>query len=175
MTQNNPTKRLVLAAFFLALALLLPIIIGQIPEIGSMLSPMHIPVYLCGFICGPFWGLAVGLVAPLLKTAIWGVPAIVTSMAMAVELATYGAVAGVLYKLMPHNTISLYLSLLGAMVAGRIGFGVAMYIILGIQGGGYTMAAFLTSALFGAVPGIIAHFILVPGVMVALRRTGMRV
>ena len=66
MKNNNITVRtVVFAAAFLALALMLPFLTGQIPQIGSMLSPMHIPVLLCGFVCGWPWGLAVGVVAAL--------------------------------------------------------------------------------------------------------------
>ena len=43
-------RKLTYAALFLAIAMVLPFLTGQIPEIGSMLSPMHIPVLLCGFI-----------------------------------------------------------------------------------------------------------------------------
>ena len=46
------TRKLTYAALFLALAMVLPFLTAQIPEIGSMLSPMHIPVLLCGFLCG---------------------------------------------------------------------------------------------------------------------------
>ena len=70
--KNN--KKLVLSALFLAIALVLPFLTGQIPEIGSMLCPMHIPVLLCGFFCGWQYGLAVGFVAPLLRSFLFGVP-----------------------------------------------------------------------------------------------------
>ena len=67
MNNRNKILRLVFAAMFLALAYVMPFLTGQIPEIGSMLCPMHIPVLLCGFICGWPWGLLVGLIAPLLR------------------------------------------------------------------------------------------------------------
>ena len=70
----NRLRRLVYSALFLALALLLPFLTGQIPQIGSALNPMHIPVLLCGFVCGWPWGLAVGLIAPLLRHLLFGMP-----------------------------------------------------------------------------------------------------
>lgn len=174
MRRTNPTKKLVLSGLFLALALLLPMLIGQIPEIGSLLSPMHIPVYLCGFVCGPFWGAAVGLIAPLLKMALFQVPALPMATAMAFELCFYGLVSGLVYPRLPRQPISLYISLLLAMVSGRIAFGLAMLAVMGLQGTTYTMTMFLTSALFGAIPGIIAHFIIVPVVMLAIEHTQRR-
>ena len=91
------TRKLTYAALFLALAMVLPFLTAQIPEIGSMLSPMHIPVLLCGFLCGWPWGLAVGFIAPPLRSVLFGMPAMFPgAAAMAFELATYGAVSGLL-------------------------------------------------------------------------------
>ena len=120
-------RRLAFSGVFLALALALPFLTGQIPQIGSALSPMHIPVLLCGFVCGWPWGLAVGFVAPLLRTALFGMPPILTSVAMAFELAAYGACSGALYRLLPKRTPYLYVSLLAAMVLGRIVWGCLLY------------------------------------------------
>ena len=65
-------KKMVYAALFLALALFLPFLTGQIPEIGSMLSPMHLPALLCGFVCGWPWGLGRGLCgAPVPHFVLW--------------------------------------------------------------------------------------------------------
>ena len=71
MKQN--TKNLVLAAMFLAIGLVLPFFTGQIPQIGSMLLPMHLPVLLCGLICGWQYGVVVGFVAPLMHAALCSV------------------------------------------------------------------------------------------------------
>ena len=88
----------------LALALVLPFLTGQIPEIGSMLCPMHLPALLCGFMCGWPWGLAVGLISPLLRSVIFGMPPMFpTAVSMAFEMAAYGAVSGLLYRLLPKK------------------------------------------------------------------------
>ena len=98
------TRSLVYAAVCLALALVLPFLTGQIPQIGQMLSPMHIPVFLCGFLCGWQWGLLVGFVAPILRSLLFGMPAIFpNACAMAFELATYGLLTGLLYDLLPRK------------------------------------------------------------------------
>ena len=98
------TLRLTYAALYLALALVLPFLTGQIPQIGSMLCPMHIPVLLCGFICGWPYGLVTGLIAPVLRSFLFGMPQLYpTAIAMTFELAAYGAVSGMLYHLMPKK------------------------------------------------------------------------
>ena len=58
-------RRLTYSAICLALCLVLPFLTGQIPQIGKMLCPMHIPVLLCGFICGWPYGLVCGLHMPM--------------------------------------------------------------------------------------------------------------
>ena len=95
MKKRNDIKKLTLSAMFLALAFVMPFLTGQIPQIGSMLCPMHIPVLLCGFFCGAPWGLVVGFVAPILRSFILGMPPLFpTAFCMAFELATYGFIAG---------------------------------------------------------------------------------
>ena len=109
--------RLTYSALYLAIALVLPFLTGQIPQIGSMLCPMHIPALLCGFVCGWPWGLAVGFIAPLLRSALFGMPTMFpAAVAMAFELAAYGAVAGLLYRVLPKRTGCIYVALIAAMV-----------------------------------------------------------
>ena len=87
MRTNKDLKQLTLAALFLALGLVLPFFTGQIPQIGSMLLPMHIPVFLCGLICGWQYGAAVGFVTPLLRSALFGMPPLFpTAAAMPLEI-----------------------------------------------------------------------------------------
>ena len=96
--KRNAVYTLVLSALFLALALVLPFLTGQIPQIGNMLLPMHLPVLLCGLICGWQYGGVVGFAAPLLRSALFGMPPMITAIAMAFELAAYGIIVGALYS-----------------------------------------------------------------------------
>lgn len=171
MKSHNRIVRMVLAALFLALSYVMPFLTGQIPEIGSMLCPMHIPVLLCGFVCGWPWGLAVGLIAPLFRSLILGMPPLFpTAVCMAFELAVYGAAAGWMHAKLPDKKPYIYCSLLIAMLAGRLVWGAAMFVCLGLGGGSFTAAAFLAGALTNAIPGIIVQIVLVPVlVMVADR------
>ncbi len=163
MKLRNQTLRMVLAALFLALAYVMPFLTGQIPEIGSMLCPMHIPVLLCGFVCGWPWGLAVGLIAPLFRSLTLGMPPFYpAAICMAFELAVYGAVAGWLHRALPRKKLYIYVSLIIAMLAGRLVWGGAMLVCLGLSGGQFTAAAFLAGAVVNAIPGIVVQIVLVP-------------
>ena len=167
-------RKLTYAALFLALALVLPFLTGQIPQIGSALSPMHIPVLLCGFLVGWPWGLAVGFIAPLLRSVIFGMPVMVPgAVAMAFELAVYGLISGILYRLLPKKKWSIYVTLIVAMLAGRVVWGIARLIIAGLSGNSFTWALFLAGAFTNAVPGIILHIILIPVIVMVLERAGL--
>ena len=167
-------RKLTYAALFLALAIVLPFLTGQIPEIGSMLCPMHIPVLLCGFLCGWPWGLAVGLIAPLLRSVLFGAPPMFPgAVAMAFELAVYGAIAGLLYRLLPKKKWSIYASLIIAMIAGRVVWGIVRLILAGLSGKGFTWAAFMAGAFTNAVPGIILQIVLIPVLVMVLERAGL--
>lgn len=162
MKRENLLK-MILAGLFLALAYVMPFLTGQIPEIGSMLCPMHIPVILCGFMCGWQWGLTVGFIAPLFRSLTLGMPPMFPgAVCMAFELATYGLIVGLMYKLLPKKKIFVYPSLLTAMLAGRVVWGIAMLVCMGINGGSFTFAAFIAGAFTNAIPGIIIQIILIP-------------
>ena len=169
------TKKLVLnvslSGMFLALAYVMPFLTGQIPEIGKMLCPMHIPVLLCGFVCGAPYGLVVGAVAPILRSLTLGMPLLFpTATAMAFELAVYGLMAGLLYKALPKKKINIYTSLIGAMIVGRIVWGIVMFCIMGFDMTKFGLAAFWTSAVVNAIPGIIVQIILIPIVVMVLEK-----
>lgn len=172
---NNQIKNLTLSAMFIAIGIVLPFFTGQIPQIGNMLLPMHIPVFLCGLICGWQYGAAVGFILPLMRSALFSMPPLFpNATAMAFELLTYGLVAGFLYS---HSRwqciIALYRSIIIAMIAGRVVWGIAEIVLLGINGSAFTWGAFMAGAFLNAIPGIIVQLILIPAVMVALNRTGL--
>ena len=169
-TRNN-TRDLILAALCLALAMLLPFLTGQIQTLGNMLCPMHIPVLLCAYICGYRWAAAVGFISPLLRYAIFGMPPIMPAgVSMVFELLTYGLVAGLLYEKLKKNTLNIYVSLIISMISGRVVWGIARLIISGVTGTEFTWQLFIGGAVLQAVPGIILHILLIPIIVMALRR-----
>ncbi|MDD6572035.1 MAG: ECF transporter S component [Thermoflexaceae bacterium] len=171
----NQTKKLVTAAICLALCMVLPFLTGNIPQIGSMLCPMHIPVLLCGFLCGPFYGAVVGAAAPLLRFALFGMPPILPNgVAMCFELAVYGLVSGWLYHILlrkkVNGNLSVYAALVTAMVTGRIAWGIVRVILSGAGGYAFTWQAFMAGAFLNAIPGIIVQIILIPVIVLALKK-----
>ena len=171
-TKTSPARNLVLAALFLALAFVLPMLTGHIPQVGNMLCPMHLPVLLCGFVLGGPWGLAIGFIAPLLRSVLFGMPPLFpTAISMAFELGTYGLVSGLFYGRVKHNTLSMmYASLASAMVAGRLVWGAVRFVLAGLTGSSFPFSAFLSGALLTAVPGIVAQLILIPLILTALQK-----
>ena len=168
------TRKLTYAALFLALALVLPFLTGQIPEIGKMLSPMHIPVLLCGFLCGWPWGLAVGFIAPLLRSVLFGVPVMFPgAVAMAFELAVYGGMTGFLYHVLPRKLWAVYLTLILSMIAGRLVWGAVQAALAGISRNSFTMDLFLKGAVTEAIPAIVLQIVLIPILVIAMERTGL--
>ena len=164
-------RRMVYAALCLALCMILPFLTGQVPQIGSMLSPMHIPVLLAGFLCGPAWAAAVGMVAPSLRYLLFGMPPLLpVGFAMTFELVTYGLAAGFFYRVLPKKRSSVYAALIGAMLAGRAVWGAAAKIIYGAMGLEFTWELFLAGAFLEAVPGMILHIVLIPVLVLALKK-----
>ena len=172
MKNKNNTLNMTLAALFLALSYVMPFLTGQIPEFGAMLCPMHIPILLCGYFCGWSWGLGVGFAAPLLRSLTLGMPPLFpTGICMAFELATYGLIAGLLYKVLPKKKIFVFVSLVIAMIFGRAIWGIAMFLLIGATGGTFTFAAFITGAVANSIPGIIIQLILVPVLVISLNKS----
>ena len=169
--QSNLTS-LALSSMFLALAYVMPFLTGQVPQIGSMLCPMHIPVILCGYICGAPWGFAVGAVAPLLRSLTLGMPPLFpTAFAMTFELAAYGLISGLLYRKLPKTKLNIYLSLVASMVTGRLIWGIVQLCCAGLDVSKFSLSAFWTGAVANAVPGIIIQLVLIPVLVMALEKS----
>ncbi len=165
-------KKLVLAAMFLAIGQILPFITGQIPQIGAMLSPMHLPILLCGYTCGPLYGALVGFICPLLRSVLFNMPKMYpTAIAMAFELCTYGSVAGFLFSLLKSKTIiPVYITLIITMIAGRIVWGCAQYVLLAAAGNQFTFEMFMAGALFNAIPAIVLQLLIIPYLVLLLQK-----
>ena len=167
----SPARRIVLAALFLALAFVLPMVTGHVPQVGNMLCPMHFPILLCGFVLGGPWGLAVGFVAPLLRSVLFGMPPMFPiAVSMAFELAAYGLISGLLYRRLPKNAAGVYASLAGAMVGGRMVWGAVRALITLASPTPFGLAIFWTEAVLNAIPGILLQLVLIPALVLSLQR-----
>ncbi len=164
----SKTAKLTISAFFLALGLVLPFLTGQIPQIGSMLSPMHFPVLICALLIDGKYAMAVGFISPIMRSLLFTMPPMYpVAIAMAFEMAVYGLVASLIYFKGKRSIARLYISLIAAMVAGRIVWGAVQFILLTSGGSSFTLQMFLSGAIFSAIPGIIAQIIIVPIVVKA--------
>lgn len=161
---RTSTYKLVLAALCLAAGIVLPFVTGQIPFIGNLLLPMHIPVFVCAFCSSKSYSTAVGFILPLLRSAIFSVPAFFpNAVAMAVELATYAFIASFLYEKIGRRTLGgIYMSMLPAMLIGRVAWGVARWLMLGFSSEPFTLPYFAAEAFVNALPGIVLQLIVVP-------------
>ncbi len=167
--KKSTTLQLVLAAMFTALGVLLPIALHPLGPVGQVLLPMHIPVLLCGFLVGWKYGVLVGFLVPFLSSFTTGMPPIYPAgISMALELAAYGFLAGFLSR--KH---SIMVSLVGAMLAGRVVMGVANLVLLGMSGKSYLFSTFLSGAFVTALPGILLQLILIPAILFALEKNGI--
>ncbi len=165
-------RKLTLTAMFLALGMVLPMAFGQIPRIGSMLLPMHIPVFLCAFICGWPYGVTVAILLPLIRSLLFSRPALYPdAVAIACEMATYALVAGVIYaRAKCRNTGMVYLSLAVAMVAGRVVRTVVQLALLNLSDIPFSYSAFFMGTLVAGIPGVILQLLIIPAVMLLFRR-----
>lgn len=176
VTSNKNLQKLTASAVLLALCMLLPVVTGQVPEIGNMLCPMHIPVMLCGFLCGWQYGLLVGATAPILRSFIFTAPPLFPhAVSMAFELAVYGFMTGFLSKRLPEKTAYIYLNLIISMLSGRLVWGVVRFIIYGLGYTHFSVSVFLTGAFAQAVPGIVIQLIIIPVIVIAMNRVNSKI
>ena len=169
MRSSLSVRKLTLSAMLVAVGLLLPFVTGQIQVIGSMLSPMHLPVFIAGLLCGPVWGLAVGAVLPVLRSMLFGMPPLMpTAAAMTFELAAYGLFCGLLRKALPKTLAMLYASLCVSMVLGRVVWGFACLFFYGFVDKSFTWQLFVTNGFVNAIPGIILQLIVIPPIVRAV-------
>jgi niacin transporter len=169
----SKTKKIIYTALCMALGVVLPIAVHSVPNAGSVLLPMHIPVLLCGLICGWPFGLLCGAVTPVLSSLITGMPPMAYVPSMAIELAVYGFVSGLLINIIKtkKQTANIYITLIIAMIAGRLAYGTVNALIFRV--GNYSMQIWITSAFITSLPGIIIQLVLIPIIILALQKANL--
>ena len=168
--RNEKIYKITVCAMMIAVGLVLPFVTGQVPEIGNMLLPMHLPIMMCGLVLGGPWGAAAGLITPIFRSLIFSRPVMYpAALAMAPELAVYGLVIGLIYSASrKQNLASIYVALVSAMIAGRLVWGFAMACLMGFSK--FTISYFLTEAVVNAIPGILLQLVIIPALMMILKR-----
>lgn len=166
----NKTKKLTLTAMCLALGVILPQAFHMIPNAGNIFLPMHIPVLICGFICGPFYGLTVGIITPCLSHIIFSMPPATMLGQMIVELGVYGLCTGLLNQIITINNelLKYYLVLIISMVVGRITYGICNALLF--KAGNYSLSIWLSAAFIKGIPGIIIQLVLIPTIVKTIKK-----
>lgn len=164
-------KKICITAILIALCCILPTMF-HLAGLGTAFSPMHIPVLMCGLICGGWYGICCGILGPILSSILTGMPGAAMLVSMVPELIVYGVVTGLMMRIVRTGrlTADLYISLSTAMLVGRIVGGIAKALVYMGNSEAFTLAAWASSYFVTALPGIVCHLILVPALVMALHR-----
>lgn len=168
--KNKPLRDLIFAALCVGLGLALPQALHAVPGAGQLLLPMHVPVLLCGLLCGWQWGFAAGVVTPILSSLIFSMPPVAYLPGMVTELAIYGLAAGFLYR---HCRWNINLSLVLAMLAGRVAYGLLNTLLMLTGGEAYALQIFFTGLFVTGLPGIVLQLVLLPLLVLAIEKSGL--
>ena len=171
MNKMSYVKKSIITAACIALCVILPMAFHAIPNGGSIFSPMHIPVLLCGLICGPLFGLLCGIAGPCLSSLLTGMPGIGYLPVMIIELAAYGLIAGIMISLIRTKKIyaDLYISLIIALILGRVVAGIFNALIF--SAGSYSLAVWASGYFITSIPGMILHLAIIPTIVFALEKS----
>lgn len=172
---NHNIRNMVFCALCIALGLVLPMAFHFIPNAGSIFLPMHIPVLLCGLLCGPYFGLLCGFLVPILSSILTGMPPAPILPGMICELAVYGAISGFMARKVKfkNELASVYVQLLTAMIAGRIVYGILNALVF--HAGSYSMSIFIGTAFVTAFPGIVIQLLFLPSIVMLLNKVSHKV
>jgi len=169
---KKKTEKIVVSGIMLALAIVIPQVFHLIPvgNTGGVFVPMHIPVLLCGAICGPVYVLIVGMLSPIISSVLTGMPAVVRLPFMVVELMAYGLAMGFFYGLKKKMPIYVRIltSLIDAMVVGRVAYFISLVLAIYLFGNKNLSVLAVVDAFVLGLPGIIIQIILVPAVIMAV-------
>ena len=171
-TYMKPVKLLALTALFIAVGIILPSVFHAFGA-GSVFLPMHIPVLMCGLICGPFWGLAAGVITPVLSSMMTGMPAAGYLPSMLCELAAYGFFSGLFIQIIhtSRTFINLYASLILTMMIGRVIAGILNAIVF--RAGAYSAAIWISAMFVQGLPGILIQLAVIPSAVLALQKANL--
>ncbi len=167
---KNKTVKLVYCGIFIAAGFILPFLTMQNRALGQMLCLMHIPVFICGFICGPFYGALCGFLIPLMRSLLLGMPLLFPdAVNMAFELCAYGALSGIFYKALPKKLPMMYLCLILSMLGGRVIYGLISFVTYSLSGLPFSFEVYLGAAFVTPWMGIILQLVIIVPIIVAIK------
>ena len=171
MQKMSNVKKSLITAVCIALCYVIPLMFHGIQNAGNIFCPMHIPVFICGLICGWQYGLLCGIAGPALSSALSGMPPVAILPSMMVELAAYGTASGLMMKLVRTKSTyaDLYISLIVAIVCGRVLAGLAKALIF--ARGSYSMSAWIAGSVVTSWPGTVIQLVFIPTIVFALMKS----
>ena len=171
MKKMSNVKKSIITAVCIALCYVIPLMFHGIQNAGNIFCPMHIPVFICGLICGWQYGLLCGIAGPALSSALSSMPPVAILPSMMVELAAYGTAAGLMMKLVRTKSTyaDLYISLIAAIVCGRVLAGLAKALIF--ARGSYSMSAWIAGSVVTSWPGTVIQLVFIPTIVFALMKS----
>ncbi len=177
--KKHTTLSVTTCALCVALGILLPLAFHWVglKAVAKFFSPMHLPVFLCGLLAGPWYGLLCGLILPYLSSLLTSMPAAFpNALVMTFEMAAYGCFAGLFLQLLFRKVRRLwvvYPALILAMLAGRAVYGISYAILFALQQTPYSFEAFLSGAFVTTWPAIVTQIILLPAMVFALKKANV--
>ena len=172
--KQSAILNLTISAMLLALAMFLPFLTGQIPQFGRMLSPLHIPAMLAGFILPLPWAVPLAFIIPIVRSLIFSMPPMVPmAVTMAFELATYALVIGLIYKRPAKSYFSILIALIPALVIGRIVYALVFFIVMSLTAGTFNLSAVISGLTVEGLPGVIVQLLIVPPIVLAVEKAGL--
>jgi niacin transporter len=147
-------KELIFTVTFVVLAVLTPMVFHFFSGVsaGRTFLPMHFFVLVAGLLLGWRAGLIVGAFSPSISFLISGMPAINILPFIIVELSAYGLATGLL-----RQKYNLWISLLGAIILGRVAVLAAIFLFSDMNAVNY-----IFQAISNGWQGIILQLIFAP-------------
>ena len=166
-------RKICICSICIALCYVLPLALHPL-GLGQVLSPMHIPVLLCGLLCGPVLGAICGIAGPILSATLGGMPPVTALPTMIPELVTYGIFAGILIKAIRTKSTftNVFLALIPTMLLGRVigALAKAVFYFIGVFGvTSFSLKSVAAAYFVGTLPGIIVHLLLIPLLVTTLK------
>jgi hypothetical protein len=153
------SKKIVLSSIFIAFGIVLPMIFHTVNLAGSIFLPMHTPVLVAGYLLGPGCGALVGVITPIISGLMTGMPPLVPVMPiMAFELCAYGFLTGFIFS----KTQKVYISLIGAMIGGRLFAVVGAFFVSLTIAPQVSPLVYVFGNLTTAIPGMLIQIIFIP-------------
>lgn len=170
----SSVKKACICSICAALCCVLPLAFHAV-GLGAAFSPLHLPVLLCALLCGPVYGGFCGLAGAVVSCLLTSMPSPFQLIYMIPEVCTYGVIAGWLSGRVHTGRVlpDLWLSLIPAMLLGRVVGGAVQAVLYLSTAREYSLALWAGGYLAGTLPGAALQLAVLPPLALALMRAGL--